>query len=34
MQRFADTLGNEHGYWDIAPLLDELAGNGKNFSSL
>lgn len=32
IQMFASELGNEFGYWDIAPLLDQLADNDSTFS--
>ena len=29
---YRDRLGNEFGYWDPAPLLEQLAGNGESFN--
>ncbi|RAI00053.1 enoyl-CoA hydratase [Acuticoccus sediminis] len=32
MDHYAATLGNEHGYWTVAPLLRELAASGQRIS--
>ena len=32
MLAYGETLGNEHGYWTPAPLLEELAASGRDFS--
>ena len=31
---YRDTLGNEFGYWEPAPLLERLAGEGGKFADL
>lgn len=32
LDHYAETLGNEHGYWTVAPLLRRLADNGARLS--
>ncbi len=32
LKQFASDLGNEFGYWDVAPLLDQLANTNTTFS--